>query len=40
MEAFRSGEGVLGHESAEGTVIDHQYSYPDYPTGRNWKMTA
>ena len=25
-----------GHQSASGTITDHQYSYPDYPIGRTY----
>jgi CubicO group peptidase (beta-lactamase class C family) len=32
--SFVPAKVFWGHESAEGTVMDHQYSYPDYPTGR------
>jgi CubicO group peptidase (beta-lactamase class C family) len=34
--SFVPAKVFWGHESASGTIMDHQYSYPDYPTGRTY----
>jgi CubicO group peptidase (beta-lactamase class C family) len=34
--SFVPAKVFWGHESASGTVIDHQNSYPEYPVGRTY----
>ena len=34
--SFVPAKVFWGHESASGSITDHQYSYPDYPIGRTY----
>jgi len=34
--SFVPAKVFWGHESASGTIMDHQESYPDYPVGRTY----
>lgn len=34
--SFVPAKVFWGHEPASGTIMDHQYSYPDYPVGRTY----
>ena len=34
--SFVPAKVFWGHESVSGTIMDHQYSYPDYPVGRTY----
>ena len=34
--SFVPAKVFWGHQSASGSITDHQYSYPDYPVGRTY----